>query len=269
MLLYHLGIGAGCARGRPPLPRRAALHARRPGAAGAALVRRGRPDLPRDRPAAARPARVRHQPRPGRARVAVDLRLRPAADVRAPRRVDDAHRHLGQGQGRRHLAGGRRPCHSARRRAGRGAVADPLVDLRQGRGRLGRRPRYGGARGPSRARARPADVVRRDAAAGAALPPVRRPQPAARRSRLREDRRLPRPDPARPVLLRDRAARAHRRPARRRRDPRPRLRRRFAGVVFPGETIRVPAGARATGSSHRRRSPAATGTARPSSPTAC
>ena len=33
-----------------------------------------------------------------------------------------------------------------RRGVRRGAVAHPLVDLRQGRGRLGRRPRYGGAR---------------------------------------------------------------------------------------------------------------------------
>ncbi len=50
---------------------------------------------------------------------------------------------------------------------------------------------------------------------------------------------FPVPDPARPVLLRHRAARAHRRAARWRRQPGPRLHGRFAGVVFPGETIRV------------------------------
>ena len=38
--------------------------------------------------------------------------------------------------------------------------------------------------------------------AGAALPALRRPQPAARRPRLRQGRRLPGADPARPVLLR-------------------------------------------------------------------
>ena len=53
-----------------------------PAPAGAAVVRGRRADVPRDRPAAARPARLRHQPRPGRARLAVDRGRRPAADLR-------------------------------------------------------------------------------------------------------------------------------------------------------------------------------------------
>ena len=44
-------------------------------------------------------------------------------------------------------------------------------------------------------------------------------------------------DPARAVHLRHRAARGHRPPARRRRHRRRRVRARFAGVVFPGETL--------------------------------
>ena len=68
--------------GRPRRPGRAALHRRRAGPAGAAVVRRRGADVPHDRPAAAGPARLRHQPGPGRARVAVGHRARAAADVR-------------------------------------------------------------------------------------------------------------------------------------------------------------------------------------------
>ena len=52
-------------------------------------------------------------------------------------------------------------------------------------------------------------------AAGAALPALRRPQPAARGPGVREVGRLRGADPARPVHLRHRAARGHRPPARR------------------------------------------------------
>ncbi len=71
----------------PPRPRldRPLLHARERRPPGAAVLRRRRTDVPRERPAAARPARLRHQPRPGRARLPVDLRHRSPADVAARR----------------------------------------------------------------------------------------------------------------------------------------------------------------------------------------
>ena len=204
VLLYHLGIGATDL----------SYLARGPRPAGAAVLRRRRTDLPHDRPAAARPARLRHQPGPGRARLPVDRRHRSPAD----QRIGDGHhpdqRDLGQGQGRGDLAGGRRPLGRRRR-----AVDHPLVDLRQGRGWLGRRPRLVHARRAPRPRARHGHDVRRDAPAGAALPALRRPQPAARRPGLREGGRLPGADPARPVLLRHRAADPDRRAARGRRRP--------------------------------------------------
>ena len=92
--------------GRQREPRRAALDHRRREPAGAAVVRRGGADLPHDRPAAAGPAGLRHQPVPGRARLAGHHRARAGADVRLRHRPDDAHRRLGQGQGRGDLAGG-------------------------------------------------------------------------------------------------------------------------------------------------------------------
>ena len=111
------------------------------------------------------------------------------------------HRRLGQGQGGRHLAGG-----PGALRRGRAALDGALVHLRARRGRLGRRPRVVGEGGGPRPGTRLRRVVRRDPAAGAALPPLRRPQPAARRPGLRGGGRLPGADPARPVLLRHRAA---------------------------------------------------------------
>ena len=132
---------------------------------------------------------------------------RAAADVRLRDRPHDAHRRLGQGQGRGDLAGGRRD---------RPTSGEELWTIRSSifvRGEGG----WGGDRGAVRAgrAARPGarrrHDVRRHAAAGAALPALRRPQPAARRPRLRQGGRLPGADPARAVLLRHRAARAHRR----------------------------------------------------------
>ena len=108
VLLYHLAIGAGSRPGDNVSPD--ALRWTTDGAepAGAAVVRRGGADVPHDRPAAAGPAGLRHQPVPGRARLAGDHRARAAADVRLRDRPHDAHRRLGQGQGRGDLAGGRR-----------------------------------------------------------------------------------------------------------------------------------------------------------------
>ena len=85
----------------------------------------------------------------------------------------------------------------------RAAVLHPHVGLHPGRGRLGRRPRpVRHAEPGARARARPhrhrADPPR----PGPALPPVRRPQPAALRPVLRGDGRLRPADPPRPVHLR-------------------------------------------------------------------
>ena len=78
------------------------------------------------------------------------------------------------------------------------------------------------------------------AAAGAALPAVRGPQPAALGSGIRCRRRVSQADPARAVHLRHdlqgdggRAARRrHRRGSRS-------YGARFAGVVFPGETLKA------------------------------
>ena len=146
----------------------------------------------------------------------------------------------------------------ATRAVRRGAVARPLLDLRQGRGRLGRRPRHVGAGRAPRPRARRRHVVRRDAAAGAALPALRRPQPAARRPRLRQGGRLPGADPARPVLLRHRAARAHRRACSAATPPGSAGSRRGSPASSsPARRSGCAAGARTAGSSGPRPSPTA------------
>ena len=156
-------------------------------------------------------------------------------------------------------------------RVRRGAVDHPLVDLRARRGRLGRRPRRVRAGRAARPRAGRGDDVRHLPAAGAALPPLRRPQPAALRPRLRQGGRVPRADPARSLLLRDRAPRADRRAARRRRDPGRRLRREVRRRVSTrARRSGSAAGARTAGSWARPRSPAReTATARPCSATSC
>ncbi len=194
--------------GRQPRPRRAALDHRRRRACrccrrSAWWCRRST-----DRPAAAGPARLRHQPVPGRARLAVDHRARADADVRLGDRPHDAHRRLGQGQGRGDLAGGRRaPPTTGPRTCGPRAPRSSSAARAAGAATAAR---------PSRStlpdRAPDAETTYDDhPAAGAALPPLRRPQPAALRPRLRQGGRLPGADPARALLLRDRAARAHRR----------------------------------------------------------
>ncbi len=73
-------------------------------------------------------------------------------------------------------------------------------------------------RATSRRSARPTRRVSDGDAAqpGDDLPPLRRPQPAARRPRLREDGRLRPPDPARPLQLRLRRPRGPRRVLRQR-----------------------------------------------------
>ncbi len=94
--------------------------------------------------------------------------VRPAADLRVGDSPDADHRRLGQGQGRRHLAGGTRA-----QRRGRHPVDRALVDLRARRRRLGRGPgnlHQGRAPRPA---ARLRCDVRRDAAAGVALPALR------------------------------------------------------------------------------------------------
>ena len=169
-----------------------------------------------------------------------------------------------------------RPPSSGRRARRSRPRATPLWTVRSSifvRGEGG----WGGDRGTSTKvelpdrRARLRCVVRRDAAAGAALPPLRRPQPAARRPGVRQGRRLPGADPARPVLLRHRAAHGHRRAARRRRRQGPRAsppaspawssRARRSGCA-PGTPTRAS-------SSRRPSAVRASATARRCSPTAC
>ena len=133
----------------------------------------------------------------------------------------------------------------------RGAVDHPVVDLRPRRGRLGRRPRHRPSRSSCpTARPTPTTTYAITPAAGAALPALRRPQPAALRPRLRQGGRLPGADPARAVLLRDRAARAHRRAARRRRRPGSAASRRSSPASsIPARRSGCGAGTRTAGSS--------------------
>ena len=107
------------------------------------------------------------------------------------------HRHLGQGQGRGDLVGD--DGHRARRHA---AVDAEAVDLRPRRGRLRRRAWAVDVVGAAGARTRLRAVHPGVAAAGAAVPDVRRPQSAALRSGIRCGGRLSAADPARAVHLR-------------------------------------------------------------------
>ncbi len=84
-------------------------------------------------------------------------------------------------------------------------------------------------------------------APGAALPAVGRQEPAARRSRVREDGRLRQADPARAVLVRDRLQGGGRRAARRRHRPRSRATRRASPASSSrARRSRRRCGARAT-----------------------
>ena len=219
MLLYHLGIGAGSTGDDLSPTLRYTLEGA--GAAGAAVVRDRRPDLPRDRPAAARPARLRASTWPrsctGRSRSPCTRPLPTSGTATLRTRVSDV---WDKGKAAVIWQEG----------AATGPDGEELWTVRSSifvRGEGG----WGGDRGTSEKVELPDrtpdadttyDVV---SAAGAALPALRRPQPAARRPRLREGRRLPRADPARAVLLRHRPAPPHRRAARRGRDPGRRLHR--------------------------------------------
>ena len=101
------------------------------------------------------------------------------------RRGHQVHRHLGQGQGRGDLVG------DHGHHAGRQAAVDQKRSI-FARGEGG----FGGERGPSTSSEPPERAPDFElsipvlAAAGAAVPDVRRPQPAALRSRIRRGRRL-------------------------------------------------------------------------------
>ena len=102
---------------------------------------------------------------------------RPDPDQRLGHGHDTDHRRLGQGQGGRDLAGGRRHLCRRHRRSGRPARRSSCAARAAGAATAGR-PRP--VEVPDRD-ARPRHVVRTHTAAGAALPALRRPQPAALR----------------------------------------------------------------------------------------
>ena len=143
----------------------------------------------------------------------------------------------GRGQGRADLF--RAPDHrQGERRPARDADADHVLPRRR---RL-RRPaaRSAGAACAAGARARPRLRSADAAGNGADLPAVRRHQSAARRSRLRQGRRLPAarsctgsPPSASPATRCSRASAATIRRGS------PRMAGRFSAPVFPGETIRT------------------------------
>ena len=255
--------------GRQPRPRRAALHPRRRRPAGAAVVRRRGADVPRDRPAAARPARAATSTWPrsctARSRSPCTAPLPTSGTATVRTTLTDVW-----DKGKAAVIWQEGVATSDVRRASCG----PPARRSSSRGEGG----WGGDRGTSEPvelpdRAPDADDdVRDHAAAGAALPALRRPQPAARRPRLRQGGRLPGADPARAVLLRHRAARAHRRRCSAATRPGSAASRsKFAGVVFPGETLRVRGWLR--GRPDRRlgdrRRRAASATARRCSATSC
>ena len=227
--LYHLGLGAGA---DPTRSARAALPDRRQ-PAGAADVRQRRADLPHDRAADGAVPRHRHRAEQGAARQRGRDRPRPDPPVGHRHRRHPVHRHLGQGQGRRDLVGD--DGDDTRRHP---AVDAEAVDLRPRRGRLRRRARpvhVGRATGPRTGlRAGHPGCRSRRCSTGCAAtathctPIPNSPQPQAFRGRsctacaptawLQGDgRRLPR----------------------RRRRPVGSYGARFAGVVFPGETLKV------------------------------
>ena len=205
VLLYHLGIGAGSRAGDNLTPTRCATPSTaRP--AGAAVLRRRRADLPRDRPAAPRPAGLRHQPGPGRARLASrsrsTLRCRPRARPPSARRISDIW-----DKGKAAVIWQEGVATSA--------SGEALWTVRSSifvKGEGG----WGGDRGTSE----PVELPDRAPDADTTYDVT--PQQAllyrlcGDRNPLHADpafagARLPGADPARPVLLRHRAARAHRR----------------------------------------------------------
>ena len=201
-----------------------ARHRRRPGSARrqGALVRlrderRGLQDAA-DLPGRAGPEGGVPAGEGGQAGARAALRLRPRAPRRAvhgdPRAVADARQahaedqdqgHLRQGQGR-----ARRQRHHHDRRERHRARLQRDDDLRSRRGRLGRRPRA------ERRRERAADPGARrgrrgedEPEPGAALSPVGGLEPAARRSRVRQELRVRQAHPPRAVHVRVRGAARH------------------------------------------------------------
>ena len=188
VLLYHLAMGAGAARGRPPRSATLRYTLDDDAPPGAAALRGGRAGLPRHRPAAARPPRLRHRPGPGRPRQPGDQVTGPLPTSGEATAVTPGS--PTSGTRARRPSSGRRAAATSRDR--RPALDRPLLDLRARRGRLGRRPRPLRAGRAARPGAGLRRVVHRHAAAGPALPPLRRPQPAARGPGVRRARRLPR-----------------------------------------------------------------------------
>ena len=190
-LLYAVGVGAGL--GDPLAGTRVhhrELRGRNP--AGAADVR-GAGGAAADQPP---PGGLR--PGPARARRA-GVRTAPPAAGRG-HGADRLHgdRHLRQALGR---AGGDRE--RGRGRGDRREARD--VEKRRvhpGRGRIRRRSRPRRRLAAARPGPRPPGGAADPAGAGAAVPPVRRPEPAARRPEVRRPGRVQPPDPARPVHLR-------------------------------------------------------------------
>ena len=192
----------------------------------------------------------------GAARQRGGVRARPDPAVGHRPRGHQVHRHLGQGQGRGDLVGD--DGHHAGRHA---AVDAEAVDLRPRRGRLRRRARTVDVVGAAGARTRLRAVHPGVAAAGAAVPDVRRPQPAALRSRIRCGRRLSAADPARAVHLRHDLQGDGGRAARRRHVTRRQLRRPVRRRGVPRrDAARRASGRRATAS--RRSSPRPSATTR-------
>ena len=134
------------ASGRQPRPGALRYTARRRRPAGAAVVRHRGADLPRDRPAAARPARLRHQPGPGRARQPGDRRctapLPTSGSATLRTRITDVW-----DKGKAAVIWQEGVATSTT--TGERAVDHALLDLRPRRGRLGRRPRHARRRSSS------------------------------------------------------------------------------------------------------------------------
>ena len=223
--LYHLGLGAGC----DPMDPRELRY----------LV----DDTPQVLPTFGNVAASFHMTEPPSVKFpGIDIELCrvlhaseavsvPGADPAVGHRPrgHQVHRHLGQGQGRGDLVGDH--GHHAGRHA---AVDAEAVDLRPRRGWLRRRARTVDLIGAAGAGARPRVVDPGVTAAGAAVPDVRGPQPAALRPGIRCGSRISASDPAwavhvrhdlqgdggQPARRRYRAGRQLRRPVRRRGVPR-------------------------------------------------
>ena len=256
--LYHLGLGAGTPRHRP---RRTALHPRDPGCTSC-------PASP---------------PSPAPEWASSAASPPPASTSTSPRVLHggqsvDLHRPIPvKGSATSNLAASPPSTTRARPPSSSCAPRSPTTDgplwtsdaqiFVRGEGG------FGGDRGPSARleapdrRTRPHRRAPRPRGPGAALPALRRLEPAARRPGVRQARRLRPADPARPVLVRHDAQGGRRHAARRRRGPRAVLR----APGSPGSSSRARrcasgCGAR-DGPDPGRRSPPSSGTTRRYSPT--